>query len=51
MDQAWKQLSSWIADGKLHPVVGEALPMENAREAYELLLERRNYGKVVLKMA
>ena len=51
MDQAWKQLSSWIADGKLHPVVGEALPIENAKEAYELLLERKNYGKVVLKMA
>ena len=28
----------------------EVLPAESAREAYELLLERNNYGKVVLKI-
>jgi NADPH:quinone reductase len=50
MEQAWKQLSAWVAEGKLTPVLGHVLPMEKATEAYELLLERKNYGKVVLKM-
>jgi NADPH2:quinone reductase len=49
MAQAWKQLSAWIAEGKLTPVVGHVLPLEMATEAYELLLERKNFGKVVLK--
>lgn len=51
MEQAWKQLSTWIAEGKLHPVIGTVLPAEQAREGYELLLERKNFGKVVLKIA
>lgn len=51
MTQAWKQLSAWVSEGKLHPVVGHELPREKAREAYELLLARKNFGKVVLKIA
>jgi NADPH:quinone reductase len=51
MNEAWKQLSQWIADGKLHPVVGHVFPAEQASEAYRLLAERRNFGKVVLKIA
>jgi NADPH2:quinone reductase len=50
MDQAWKQLSAWTAEGHLRPVVGHVLPMERAAEAYRLLLERKNFGKVVLKI-
>ena len=49
MDPAWKQLSAWIAAGTLKPVVGHVMPIEKATEAYELLLERKNFGKVVLK--
>ena len=51
MNQAWKQLSAWIADGKLHPVVGHVLPAEQAAQGYRLLQERKNFGKVVLKIA
>jgi NADPH:quinone reductase len=51
MNQAWERLSHWIAEGKLNPVVGHVLPAQKAPEAYELLLERKNYGKVVLKIA
>jgi NADPH2:quinone reductase len=51
MNQAWKQLSQWIADGKLHPVVGHVFPAEKAAEAYRLLMERKNFGKVVIKIA
>lgn len=50
MKQAWKQLSAWAAQGYLRPVIGSVLPMERAGDAYRSLLERRNYGKVVLKI-
>ncbi|SRR6266851_2731460 len=50
MQQAWKQLSVWAAEGHLHPVVGDVLPMERAGDGYRLLLERKNFGKVVLKI-
>jgi NADPH2:quinone reductase len=50
MQQAWKQLSAWAAEGHLQPVVGDVLPMERAADAYRLLLERKNFGKVVLKI-
>jgi len=50
MDRAWSQLSSWIAQGHLHPVIGKTLPMEQVAEAYRWLGEGRNFGKVVLKI-
>ena len=50
MDQAWKQLSAWTAQGHLRPVVGHVLPLEQAPEAYRLLLEGKNFGKVVLRV-
>ena len=49
MHQAWKQLSEWASQGHLRPVIGNILPMERAGDAYRLLLERKNFGKVVLK--
>jgi NADPH:quinone reductase len=48
MQCAWKQLSEWLADGKLHPVIGKVYPLEEARAAYTLLQEGKNYGKIVL---
>jgi NADPH:quinone reductase len=51
MEPAWEQLSHWIAERKLTPVIGKVLPFENAAEGYKLLLEGKNYGKVVLKIA
>lgn len=50
MQQAWKQLSAWAEEGHLRPVIGDVLPMEKAGDAYRLLLERKNFGKVVLKI-
>jgi NADPH:quinone reductase len=50
MEPAWEQLSSWIQQGKLTPEVGHVLPLERAVEAYKLLQEGKNYGKVVLKI-
>jgi NADPH2:quinone reductase len=50
MHQAWKQLSIWTSQGHLHPVIGHVLPMERAPEAYRLLSEGKNFGKVILKI-
>jgi NADPH2:quinone reductase len=50
MAEAWKWLSEHTTRGRLRPVIGQVLPLARAAEAYRLLLERRNYGKVVLKV-
>jgi NADPH:quinone reductase-like Zn-dependent oxidoreductase len=51
MEPAWNQLSQWIKERKLTPVVGHVFPFERAREGYKLLQDGKNYGKVVLKIA
>ena len=43
-----KAMQPWIVAGALHPEVGHVLPLEQAAEAHRLLLQRANYGKVVL---
>jgi len=50
MDAAWKRLSAWIAEGRLTPVIGHVMNAEQAQEAYRLLMERKNFGKIVLRM-
>ena len=50
MTAAWKQLSAWTAQGDLKPVIGRVFPLAEAREAYRLLGEGKNFGKVVLKI-
>jgi NADPH2:quinone reductase len=50
MEPAWKWLSEWIAQRKLTPVIGQVLPLDRAVEAYKLLQDGKNYGKVVLKI-
>jgi len=51
MESAWKQLSEWLAASKLQPVIGKVFPLEQAREAYTLMQEGKNYGKIVLKIS
>jgi NADPH2:quinone reductase len=50
MKQAWIQLSAWTAKGHLRPVIGHVFPLEKAVEGYRLLLQGKNFGKVVLKV-
>jgi len=50
MNQAWQQISAWMAQGHLRPVIGHVFPLEKAAEAYRLLLEGKNFGKVVLRL-
>ena len=51
MESAWKHLSEWLAAGKLHPVIGTVFPLTEARAAYTLMQEGKNYGKIVLKVS
>ena len=51
MAPAWEQLSAWIAEGKLTPQIGHVFPLDRAVEAYKLLEDGNNYGKVVLRIA
>jgi len=51
MQQAWQQLSAWTARGLLRPVVGSVFPMEQVQDAYRLLAEGKNFGKVVLRVS
>ena len=48
---AWQQLSAWADAGKITPIVGHTLPFDCAAEAYSLLDQGKNYGKVVLRIA
>ena len=50
MKDAWEELSAWINAGHLHPVIGSVSPLGKAADAYRLLMERKNFGKVVLRI-
>jgi NADPH:quinone reductase len=51
MESAWKQLSEWLNAGKLQPVIGAVFPLAEARAAYSLMQQGKNYGKIVLKIS
>ena len=48
MQMAVQDLVGWASKGRIRPVVGHTLPLEQAAEGARLLLERKNYGKVIL---
>lgn len=50
MEPAWQQLSQWISQRKLTPQIGHVFPLDRAAEAYKLLEDGKNYGKVVLQI-
>ena len=51
MTPAWQQLSTWIADRKVEPQIGHVFPLDQAVDAYKLLEEGKNYGKIVIKIS
>jgi NADPH2:quinone reductase len=50
MTDSLRAMEPWIENGELRPQVGHVLRMEQAAEAHRLLLQRANYGKVVLEV-
>lgn len=50
MKSAWDWLSARAAEGHLRPVIGSVFSMEDVRDAYKLLGEGKNFGKIVLQI-
>jgi NADPH2:quinone reductase len=50
MRKAAEYLTRWVAEGKLKPVIGHTLPLEQAADAFRLMAERKNFGKIVLRV-
>jgi NADPH:quinone reductase len=48
--QALDSMLPFILSGRLHPVIGTKFPLSAAGDALRLLLERQNFGKVVLTL-
>jgi NADPH:quinone reductase len=46
--EALNAMMPFIRSGQLHPAIGAKFPITAAEEALRLLLERKNFGKVVL---
>ncbi len=46
----FRAMQPWIEKGALHPEVGHVLPLEQAAEAHRIILQRANYGKIVLEV-
>jgi NADPH2:quinone reductase len=44
------QLFSWLASGRLKPVVGKVVPFENFREAFKTMQSRSALGKMIIKL-
>jgi NADPH2:quinone reductase len=45
---AWKALQPWLAGGELLPQVGHVMPLADVAQAFKLMLDRKNYGKIIL---
>ncbi len=50
LTDSFAQLFAWYSAGKLHPHVSHVLPLEQANEALQLLIDRKATGKVVVKV-
>jgi len=48
MGASLKHLLEWIEQGKLKIQIGHVLKLTEIREAHELMMNRQNYGKIVL---
>lgn len=48
MKIAWEALAPWVKAREVHPEVGHVMPLAQASAAFKLMLDRKNYGKIVL---
>ena len=51
MRKAAEYLNRWVAEGRLKPVIGHTLALEQVAEGFTLLEEGKNFGKIVLQVA
>lgn len=50
LESVCKPLAKLTAEGVIKPVLGEVFPLEKAPDAHRFLLERKNVGKVILRV-
>jgi NADPH2:quinone reductase len=48
MALAWKALEPWVKASELKPEVGHVMPLAKASDAFQLMLSRKSYGKIIL---
>jgi NADPH2:quinone reductase len=48
MQKAVAALMPWVEEGKLKPAIGHRMKLEEMAEAYRLMLDKKNFGKIVL---
>jgi NADPH2:quinone reductase len=48
--QSMQTLMAWYSEGKIKPHVSHTLPMEQAGDALQMMIDRKSTGKVVLTM-
>jgi NADPH:quinone reductase len=46
-----KELLSWVADGRLSPIVGRTFPLDGFAEALQFALSGQGLGKIVVEIA
>ncbi len=48
IEKAMRAMTPWVESGELRPVIGAKFPLAAVADAYKLLLERKNFGKIVV---
>jgi NADPH:quinone reductase-like Zn-dependent oxidoreductase len=48
LDEYIESVSTWVAEGRIRPVVAREFPLEQGADAHRFMHERGNIGKVVL---
>lgn len=43
-----RTLMGWLASGRIHPLVSRVMKLDDVIEAYQLLVDRKAVGKVIL---
>lgn len=49
LGESLRAVIGWLREGRIKPVIGERLPLEQAARAHELLQSRTTIGKLILK--
>ncbi|MEU1597063.1 NADPH:quinone oxidoreductase family protein [Streptomyces sp. NPDC005708] len=47
---SWCELSAYLSDGRLTPILGATYPLEQAADALQVMAERRAVGNLMLKV-
>ena len=51
MKEGLQQIIEWWREDKIHPYISDQFPLEDYREALELIRDRKATGKIVLNIS